>query len=72
MDADRTNRVTALMQDELERLFHKFESTGLPARAEMVSEWNAMVDRIGERSREFLTDAQRSALAAKLKDCWSR
>jgi hypothetical protein len=72
LDTDRTNRVTVLMQDELERLFHKFESAGLPARAEMMSEWNAMVDRIGERSREFLIDSERANLAAKLKDCWSR
>src|SRR5882672_4486277 len=64
LDADRTERVTALVQDELERLFKKFETTGLPDRATMATEWDAMVDRVGRRSREFLSESERADLVA--------
>lgn len=72
LDDERSKRLTALVQDELEKLFGKFEKTGLPSRDVMSEEWKALADRVAERSRSFLTKPELERVTDYLRDCCSK
>lgn len=72
LDEERSGRLIALVQDELEKLFGRFEQTGLPSRDVMTAEWRELAGRVAERSRAFLTDTEVERVAAYLRDCCSR
>lgn len=72
LDEARSTRLTALVQDELEHLFGKFEHTGLPSRDVMATEWRGPADRVADRSRAFLADTELERVAAYLRDCCLR
>jgi len=72
LDDERSNRLTALVQDELEKLFAKFEQTGLPSRDVMSAEWRSLADRVADRSRAFLTNIELARVTEYLRDCCSK
>jgi len=72
LDDERSNRLTALVQDELEKLFAKFERTGLPSRDVMSAEWKSLADRVADRSRAFLTNTELARVTEYLRDCCSK
>ena len=72
LDEERSGRLIALVQDELEKLFGRFEQTGLPSRDGMTAEWKELAGRVAERSRAFLTNAEVDRVAAYLRDRCSK
>ena len=72
LDDERSNRLTALVQDELEKLFAKFERTGLPSRDVMSAEWKSLADRVADRSCAFLTNTELARVTEYLRDCCSK
>lgn len=72
LDATRTSKVVAIVREELVAMFKRFESTGLPARAEMMEAWKQMSERVAARSRDSLTESEAERLGEALQACCER
>ena len=72
LDDPRTARLIALAREELTSLFERLEQTGLPSRDVMSKEWGALVDRVADRSRDFLTESEAERVFEAIRKCCTK
>ncbi len=71
LDAAQSDRLALIVREDLLRVFDEFARGSVPDRATITARWRDLADRVGKRSREFLTAAEAESVASALREAWA-